>query len=398
MLKKIFCILLLTLCILAICISCGKRSETGGNDASVSLSAAENEETNNASDPDVIATSVKLEEYQGISDNGIIQAHYIDEMAEFNLVELAADYAQRDDSSEWFREIYLESGLIKAYPVYGTYLEPTNLAVYAFFKDGELIGTRTMAIDVSNETLLVADFDTEHDEMLPYNPFSDYNCFSVMKSTVINCETYEILGFIFCDMGAKTIYNVGKEAGDKYITYMYGSPEQFRLVEPFETISEGRAAFADYFEQKGSFIKNNPQYRWNDKQKAFPSLNRYVNTDKNAISNPIYGYFLDDWIEVNLLDKDMNECKYNLYLITYHGQLVSEVVLYYNDGASASYYDGNTDIPVYEKTAELGEDGKPLPMGKSMYEEFILAYKAEHGGDVPAAVVFDGGKYIAVGT
>ncbi len=94
----------------------------------------------------------------------------------------------------------------------------------------------------------------------------------------------------------------------------------------------------------------------------------------------------------------MNECKYNLYLITYHGQLVSEVVLYYNDGASASYYDGNTDIPVYEKTAELGEDGKPLPMGKSMYEEFILAYKAEHGGDLPSAVIFDDGKYIAVGT
>ena len=379
----------------------GKRPSTppdipASDISSVTDFASETNETKSVATETTPRVKLELEDYREANNNGIFQSHYTDETLEFDLIELAKDYVQSEDSSKWFREIYFESGLIKAYPVYGTYLEPTNLAVYAFFKDGELIGTRTMTIDVSDETLITTDFDTEHDGVLSYNPFSDYNCFSVMNTTVSRYETYEILGFVFCDQGAKTIFIVGKEACDNYITYLYGSPERFRLVEPFETISEGRVAFADYFEKKEIFIQNNPQYRWNNKQKAFPNLNQYVNTDRNAISNPIYGYFLDDWIEVNLLDKDLNECKYNLYLITYHGQLVSEVVLYYDSDAAASYFDGNADIPVYERTAELGEDGKPIPMGKSMYEEFILAYKSEHGGNIPAAVIFDNGSYIAV--
>ena len=261
---------------------------------------------------------------EGKAENGRIEAFYTDDAPGSVTKEAIAQYTADGQSTAALSALCDASDEVSSLPILGTYLEKTSLFVCLFQKQGELIGTHALAIDADGNVT------GELSELLGDTvgtPFADAACFERISACLSAYPDFEILGVVYQDPGLSTIYPVGKNAGDDRILYYENQPTEFRLVEPFATIEDGRAAFDAWRDLRAGEIEKLPIYEWT----TVPSYPTHNYLTQSA------GIFDSDWqLLVPLLDADGREGEYILLLCYRKDKLIAETVLRLSaDGARA---------------------------------------------------------------
>ena len=276
--------------------------------------------TNPPSDPIPVVTLRANAEWK--EENGRIEQFYTDRAPESVAKEAIAKFLAEDQATAALAELFADSDEVSSLPILGTYLEKTSLFVCLFKKQGELIGAHALALDpdgsVTGElsALLGGTVGT---------PFADATCFEKISACLSAYPDFEILGVVYQDPGLSTIYPVGKNARDDRILYYENQPTEFRLVEPFSTLEDGRAAFDAWRSFRASEIEKLPIYEWTTVP-AYPTRNYLTQSA---------GIYDSDWqLIVPLLNADGREGEYILLLCYRKDKLIAETVLYLaTDGA-----------------------------------------------------------------
>ncbi|MBR6053354.1 MAG: hypothetical protein IKP55_06230 [Clostridia bacterium] len=261
---------------------------------------------------------------EGRVENGRIEQFYTDWAPASVAKEAIAQYVADDRSSDALAELYADADEVSSLPILGTHLEKTSLFVCLFKKQGELIGTHAVSVDQNGNVT------GELSELLGDTvgtPFADAACFERISACLSAYPDFEILGVVYQDPGLSTIYPVGKNARDDRILYYENQPTEFRLVEPFSTLEDGRAAFDAWRSFRAGEIEKLPIYEWTTVP-AYPTRNYLTQSA---------GIYDSDWqLIVPLLNADGREGDYILLLCYKKEKLIAETVLRLaTDGARA---------------------------------------------------------------
>ncbi len=261
---------------------------------------------------------------EGKVENGRIEQFYTDRAPASVAKEAIARYTVDGQATAALSALCDASDEVSSLPILGTYLEKTSLFVCLFKKQGELIGAHALALDpdgnVTGElsALLGGTVGT---------PFADAACFEKISACLSAYPDFEILGVVYQDPGLSRIYPVGKNARDDRILYYENQPTEFRLVEPFSTLEDGRAAFDAWRSFRAGEIEKLPIYEWTTVS-AYPTRNYLTQSA---------GIYDSDWqLIVPLLNADGRENEYILLLCYKNEKLIAETVLHLTtDGARA---------------------------------------------------------------
>ena len=261
---------------------------------------------------------------EGKVENGRIEAFYTDDVPGPVTGEAIAQYIADDRSSDGLAELYADADEVSSLPILGTHLEKTSLFVCLFKKQGELIGTHAVSVDQNGN--VTGELSTLLGDTVG-TPFADAACFERICACLSAYPDFEILGVVYQDPGLSTIYPVGKNAGDDRILYYENQPTEFRLVEPFSTLEDGRAAFDAWRSFRAGEIEKLPIYEWTTVP-SYPTRNYLTQSA---------GIYDSDWqLIVPLLNADGRENEYILLLCYKNDKLIAETVLYLTtDGARA---------------------------------------------------------------
>ena len=264
---------------------------------------------------------------EGKVENGRIEQFYTDRAPASVTGEAIAQYIADDRSSDALAELYADADEVSSLPILGTYLEKTSLFVCLFQKQGELIGAHALALDpdgsVTGElsALLGGTVGT---------PFADAACFERISACLSAYPDFEILGVVYQDPGLSRIYPVGKNAEDDRILYYENELTEFRLVEPFSTLEDGRAAFDAYWAFRATVLSSLQIFEWTNYDR-YPYINKYRYQDvcSSGADAASYQYLYDsDWyLLVPLLNTDGEEGDCALYLLYQNNKLIAETIL-----------------------------------------------------------------------
>ncbi|MBR4336225.1 MAG: hypothetical protein IKP74_07210 [Clostridia bacterium] len=281
--------------------------------------------TNPPSDPIPVVTLRANAE--GKEENGRIEQFYTDRAPESVAKEAIAKFLTEDQATAALAELFADSDEVSSLPILGTYLEKTSLFVCLFKKQGALIGTHALAVDpdgnVTGElcTLLGGTVGT---------PFADATCFEKISACLSAYPDFELLGFVYQMPGLRRIYPVGKNAEDDRILYYENELTEFRLVEPFSTIEDGRAAFDAYWAFRATVLSSLQIFEWTNYDR-YPYINKYRYQDvcSSGADAASYQYLYDsDWyLLVPLLNTDGEEGDCALYLLYQNNKLIAETIL-----------------------------------------------------------------------
>ncbi len=143
------------------------------------------------------------------------------------------------DDTERFSELADKSASHRDYPILGCYLEQTDETVRLYFDaSGKLIGAAALRSGALSRPFELSD------------PFGNDACFRLTERLLSAYPDFEILGYVYDSLGYPDIYPVGKNGETDHLQFVAGEPTDFRLVKPFGSIEEGRAAFAAYFKRQ----------------------------------------------------------------------------------------------------------------------------------------------------
>ena len=191
------------------------------------------------------------------------------------------------------------------------------------------------------------------------------------------------------------MYPVGKQSGKETIQFMYGELMDFKLVEPFKTLEEGRAAFSAYHAEKQKILSELTLYPWVDAAcyyggylGEFKNSAEYITAQKTGTFTYLEEY--DSVIAVPLLSEDLQENEYILHLLYYHNQLIAELVLQRTS-------DGKTVAPVWENVADKTPDGKYIPINTSTYVRVLEQVATKNISWENQGVVFSNGQFCPIG-
>ena len=261
---------------------------------------------------------------EGRVENGRIEAFYTDDAPGSVTGDAVARYVAQGHATGLLSTLCSDCDEVASVPILGTYLEKTSLFVCLFQKQGELIGTHAVAVDADGNVT------GELSELLGDTvgtPFADAACFERISACLSAYPDFEILGVVYQDPGLSRIYPVGKNAEDDRILYYENELTEFRLVEPFSTIEDGRAAFDAWRSFRAGEIEKLPIYEWTTVP-AYPTRNYLTQSA---------GIYDSDWqLIVPLLNADGREGEYILLLCYRKDKLIAETVLRLSaDGARA---------------------------------------------------------------
>ena len=190
---------------------------------------------------------------------------------------------------------------------------------------------------------------------------------------------------------------IGRAKGDETIKYfMNQEPNAFNLVEPFESIEEGRIAFAKYLAEMEEIKAQLPKFLW-ETERFFedgfwsPYSLEYVFDDKEENINKIHliKYDVDSWISLPLLDEELNEGVLISHLLYYRNKLIGEAVI--------SRDPQNNLVAVYIEVAQKTDDGAYIAMEKSEYQKSIEKARELYPTIEMEGVMFKDGTYIPFG-
>ena len=308
---------------------------------------------------------------------------------------LAKIYVDNAEDNDDFSTYYRTSDRVEAYPILGTYLEPTGSAAYLFYQDECPFGIATLSFDeVGNVegTPICKDMTSPPAYV---EALSIEDCYMTLTSCIRENPDFDIMGIILDSQGFPAIYPIGRQKGDATIKYMAGQACNFSLVNPFETIEDGYSAFKDHLSERKTILSEITIYPWNDM--PFYELGYIREFEESIVNNQQSGdhsYIknYDSLVAVPLLSSDLSENVYILHLLYYHNQLIAEVVIERKyDGTNSTY------SSVWENVAAKAADGQYIPLESSQYVNMLNNVSAHKSSFVCQGVVYDNGKLFPVG-
>lgn len=309
---------------------------------------------------------------------------------------LGKTYMNTAKKSSEFYIYYQASDYVEAYPAYSKYLEPTGTVVYIFYRDGSPFRVAMVSFDSNGnvqEDPICRDMTKAP---VVVDAGSAQDCYLMITECMTRYPDFAIFGITLDPGGFPVVTVVGKQAGDTAIKYVFTEPKAFRLVDPFETLEEGREAFKNYLVEREKIRAEVTIYPWVDTTLYWDGYIRMFEhsglADTQEDGRHWYIGKYDSMTAVPLLSSKLEEDVYVLHLLYYHNQLIAEVVL-------ECKYDGKdyTYSAVWENVAEKTADGKFIPLENSQYVS-ILKSAAAYNSDLSIqCVVYDDGKLIPVG-
>lgn len=308
-------------------------------------------------------------------------------------------YASTDAISETLLRTYKEADAVRPIPILGPYLEETNIVAYMFFKNNSVCSSALLSFDTKGDPVDIELTEFAESDISKY-PFivahSNESCYSSIKQCLSIDPDFEILGLVFNTLGMQTTLPVGRCKGETTIKYFYNEPMSFNLVEPFESIEEGRIAFAKYLAEREDIKAQLPKFLW-ETERFFedgfwsPYSLEYVFDDKEENINKIHliKYDVDSWISLPLLDEELNEGVLISHLLYYRNKLIGEAVI--------SRDPQNNLVAVYIEVAQKTDDGAYIAMEKSEYQKSIKKARELYPNIEIEGVMFKDGTYIPFG-
>lgn len=276
-----------------------------------------------------------------------------------DFIDCVETYVESGKASAELVQNYQLSDRIEVIPVLGQYLESTRLAVYLFYRDGSLSGCTTLAMNTTFNEQQIEEFSRMNEQDNWYvEALSDEDCFLTISECQKNYPDFHIQGIVFQTEGYPCMIPVGRIEGEIFVKMFFGSVREFRLVAPFQTIEQGRQAFEEYFDQKAEMLSDVIIYPWlKNPQNDGYYLRRYEN---QGYEMPEYFREYDNWVDIPLLDAQLEENHYSLYLLFQRNTLIAEVVI---------AREGDRFEIAWENVATKNENGSYQMIEKSKYEQ-----------------------------
>ncbi len=281
--------------------------------------------------PDYVFTDYSIEDVK--PDNDFIDAYYTESDNSPDISSILSSYTESGLATDSFSSLYKSSQTIKYIPIYGTYLEPTNLIACCFMSENGLLGTHAVIVEDKNGELSIKElFTVVNSNIYNKSSISDSSCLEVLNECREKYPSFDIKGLVYTTNGYPCIYPVGVAGTEKYMSYFFGDLCEFNLVDKFSTIDEGYIKFTKYFENRAATMSSMPIYAW---ESAYWSDQGYANYYRhNYATSSEKNYYLSDYdsvIAVPLLDSNKNEGVYALHLFYSKGDLIAEVLLEIKD-------------------------------------------------------------------
>lgn len=287
------------------------------------------------------------------------QSHLLDSVIITDSDRVISAYAAEQSDLSGLVRAYREAEYCESYPVYGTYLEPTDMAIYVFYTRGEPTGIGSITVDSSGNAKK-AEYKAMSEPAWMVNPLSLEQCYGAICGVRENYPDFEICGLVYSSSGYPLIYPIGSYSGSGTIAYVYGEPTEFRLVEPFSSVEEGRALFREYQETKSGILERLYLSPW--KQEPFYETGYLSMFASENAGKPEYAYLseYDSQIAIPILSASRKENVYILHLLYCRNQLIAEIILQ-NTGDNIAL--------VFENAAQKDTEGNYIPIRQSEYEK-----------------------------
>ncbi|MBE6646244.1 MAG: hypothetical protein E7611_01225 [Ruminococcaceae bacterium] len=309
-------------------------------------------------------------------------------------------HVESDKVSEELLKLFKNADTVRSVPLLGTYLEETNIRVYMFFNEGEICSTALLSFDTKGDPVdieLTEFAQTDTSEYLYIDAHSNESCYSAVKNCMEIDPNFEIIGIVFSTSGYHFTFPIGRCKGENVIKYFFNEPMLFNLVEPFESIEQGRDAFSEYLSEKEAIKAQLPIFLWNDVQfyesgfwNSYSLEYMYNDTKENQDQiSPIVQY-IDSCIAIPLLDENFSEGVLVSHLLYYRNELIGEVVICWKA-------DAGTAVAVYCDISQKREDGTYVKMDKSEYQKVIERARELYPYIEIAGVIFKEDSYIPFG-
>ena len=395
MIKKNFLILVLLLSLLLI--SCS----TAGN----SINTEENTDKLKEAEREILESekvaggSNDLDDGENDTDASKVP---LDELEQNKIVFLSAldKHIASDTVSETLLKAYGDADNVMPIPIFGTYLEETDVVLYAFFKDEVVCSTAMLSFNIKNNPVDIelVEFAQTDTSKYPYVfAHSNEACYLEVKECLTVMPDFELLGIVLNDAGYPSAIPVGRCKGETVIKYFFNEPLNFNLVEPFETIEEGRIAFAKYLAERDTIKMQLPVFPWKN-ARFFEggvwmeySLDDMFDDSNVGNKNKIMPMQsdVDSWIALPLLDENLQEGIFISHLLYCKNKLIGEVITV--RGANEQLFGA------YIEVAEKANDGTYIPIEKSEYQKAIETARSLFPHIEIKGVIFKNGEYIPFG-
>lgn len=307
--------------------------------------------------PEEGASYILASSFYAAEDSSFAKQHYVEQAIEVDLFQAAANYVDNAPINGGFVTAYEQADRIEALPVYGDYLEPTNMAIYLFLKGENTLGIAE-AILASDGTIKEERFRNLTEPLEIFSSLSLEHCYNSLVSCLQD-EYFTMTGIVYATQGYGQIYPVGTKEGSTILQYWAGAPRSFLLVDPFETVEQGRYAFQLYLEQKNLILNNIAVFPW--KTEPFYEAGYLSRVPVDSSDAFLLDY--DSQLAIPILDELHQEGRYILHLLYLHNQLIAGLVI---EQKTASDYE-----IVWKNVAPKDSNGSYIPLKTSTYESLL---------------------------
>ena len=341
------------------------------------------------------STNEYLQAYSVIDvkpNNGIMEEFYIDCELDIEVTEKVREFAENDEASDVFKQFFFDSDRIEFIPIFGCYLENTSLTALLFWKENQLIGTKTVGY-YTGEPEKIVELSDVLDDTVYESTLSDDQCFLAIKTCLEEYPDFQLLGLVYNAVGFQAIYPIGIDRNKTYIEYYTTELCVFRLIDTFSTVSDGRSAFDRYWTKKAEILSSIPIFEWTTQEPYGGYINQYRYQDIYKLGfdqeKHEYLYTYDAAVIVPLLDSEGTEDKYILHLLYYHNELIAELILEKTN---------NGIIPAKERIASKDMDtNRYVPLTSISYVEKVnhLLLQTDSSRSIKG-IGFDGVEYLLI--
>lgn len=304
---------------------------------------------------------------------------------------LAEAYVNNAEANEEFATYYRNSDRVDAYPILGTYLEPTGSAVYLLYQKEEPYAVAELSFDSAGNVTGTPVCKDMTNPSKTVDAQSIEACYLSIVQCFSETPDFDVMGIALPSKGYPATYAVGKQKGEAVIKYMAGQAESFNLVEPFETLKDGCDAYKKYFTERKQKLSEIMTFLWAEYSFDEAGYMQHMNATYSSGNMPSYMEKYDSQVAVPLLSPDLKENVYILHLLYYRNQLIAEVVIERKKEIGITY------SVVWENVGAKDQDGEYIPLESSQYVKVLNSAAAHRAAWESQGVVYDNGKLIPVG-
>lgn len=297
--------------------------------------------------------------------------HYVESPIVTDYQECVRNYTTQTGASTLFAQRFTESDHVDIYPVYGTFLEPTDMIVCVFSTDETATGIGSLTLNASGQA--VSSYFKDITVLPPvFTALSLEDCYMVISECKEENPDFKITGLVYCTTGYPMVYPIGAGIDNNVLHFVYGKPTPY---EPeFTTPEEGCQILAEQRNQLYQLLSEITIFPW--KTASF-SMDGYIR--RLSSLPPIVSSDYDLSVAIPLLTDDLDEDVYILHLLYKDYQFIGEYIIRRTRG----------ELDTYKVIWEhLVSDGEPA---ESEYLKVLTQAFAVDKAWTPQGVIFDDG-------